>query len=217
MVTATVVVLTVIVAVLGALVIGLLRSHAEILRRLHELGADVYEDGAAGGTEAGPTPVGLTTVSRARAPTRAPTDQVNDIQGVSPDGRAVAVSLVGDAPSLLAFLSSGCTTCADIWSAIDDLRPDQLPVEDMRIVAVTRDAAQESPAAIARLAPARHTTLMSSAAWHRFDVPGSPYFVLLDTAGRVVGEGASAAWSQVVALLERARVDGVLGLESPRP
>jgi hypothetical protein len=81
----------------------------------------------------------------------------------------------------------------------------------MRIVAVTRDAAHESPAAVARLAPAHHTTLMSSEAWHDFDVPGSPYFVLLDTGGRVVGEGASASWSQVVALLERARTDGALG------
>jgi hypothetical protein len=210
-----VVVLTVVVGVLGVLVIGLLRSHAEILRRLHDLGADVYEEGQA--TDPGPTPVGLTAVNRpSSAPRRTAGDPTSDIQGVTPDGRAVAVSLVGDTPSLLAFLSSGCTTCAEIWEALDDLRRDDLPVDDMRIVAVTRDAAQESPAAIARLAPAHHTTLMSSAAWHHFDVPGSPYFVLLDTAGRIVGEGASGSWSQVMALLERARADGVL-LESPRP
>jgi hypothetical protein len=214
MVTAMVVLLTVVVAVLGALVVGLLRSHAEILRRLHDLGADVYDDRA---THSGPTPVGLTAVSRpSDAPERRRGDHTSDIQGVTPDGRAAAVSLAGDSPSLLAFLSSGCTTCADIWGALDGMRPDELPVASMRIVAVTQDAAQESPAAVARLAPARHTTLMSSAAWRHFDVPGSPYFVLLDTGGRVVGEGASASWSQVVAMLERARVDGVLGLESPR-
>jgi hypothetical protein len=211
-----VVVLTVTVAVLGVLVIGLLRSHAEILRRLHDLGADVYDDGAGAREPAGPAPVELTTANRPSPAPRRDAGRVSDIQGVTPDGRAVGVSLVGGTPSLLAFLSSGCTTCADIWDAMGDLRPDDLPVEDMRIVAVTRDAAHESPAAVARLASARHTTVMSSAAWHHFDVPGSPYFVLLDTAGRVVGEGASTSWTQVSALLARARADGVLGLESPR-
>jgi hypothetical protein len=155
MVTAMVVLLTVLVAVLGVLVIGLLRSHAEILRRLHDLGADVYEDRAMG---PGPTPVGLTAVNRpSSAPERTPGDRTSDIQGVTPAGRAAAVSLVGDTPSLLAFLSSGCTTCADIWAALDGLQPDDLPVEGIRIVAVTRDATHESPAAIARLAPAHHT------------------------------------------------------------
>ena len=41
---ALVILLGLAVAVLGVLVIGLLRSHAEILRRLHELGAGVYDD-----------------------------------------------------------------------------------------------------------------------------------------------------------------------------
>ena len=35
-----------VIAVLGVLVVGLLRSHAEILRRLHELGAGVYDEEA---------------------------------------------------------------------------------------------------------------------------------------------------------------------------
>ena len=35
-----------VIAVLGVLVVGLLRSHAEVLRRLHELGAGVYDEDA---------------------------------------------------------------------------------------------------------------------------------------------------------------------------
>ena len=46
--TALVVVLALAVAVLGVLVVGLLRTHAEILRRLSELGAGVYDDTDAG-------------------------------------------------------------------------------------------------------------------------------------------------------------------------
>ena len=34
---------SVVLALLIALVIGLLRTHAEVLRRLHELGAGIYE------------------------------------------------------------------------------------------------------------------------------------------------------------------------------
>ena len=40
--TVSVIVLGIAVALLGVLVVGLLRSHAEVLRRLHELGAGVY-------------------------------------------------------------------------------------------------------------------------------------------------------------------------------
>ncbi len=42
--TALVVALTAVVALLSLLVVGLLRSHAEILRRLHELGAGLDPD-----------------------------------------------------------------------------------------------------------------------------------------------------------------------------
>ena len=40
---ALVTLLAIAVGLLGVLVVGLLRSHAEVLRRLHELGAGVYE------------------------------------------------------------------------------------------------------------------------------------------------------------------------------
>jgi hypothetical protein len=50
---------------------------------------------------------------------------------------------------------------------------------------------------------------MSSQAWSDYEVPGSPFFVLVDTAeGRRNGEGVANHLSQVVELVERARADG---------
>ncbi len=49
---------------------------------------------------------------------------------------------------------------------------------------------------------------MSSAAWTDYQVPGSPYFVLVDgTEGRVRGEGTGANWDQVKNLLRQADDD----------
>jgi hypothetical protein len=49
------------VALLAVLVLGLLRSHALILRALHELGAglELEKDAAAAGRGASPRPVGV--------------------------------------------------------------------------------------------------------------------------------------------------------------
>jgi hypothetical protein len=49
---------------------------------------------------------------------------------------------------------------------------------------------------------------MSSAAWEAYQVPGSPYFVLVDgVAGRVEGEGTGATWPQVRNLIVQAGGD----------
>jgi hypothetical protein len=56
-VTAVVVALAVVVGVLAVLVVGLLRSHAEILKRLHVLGAGLDDAGSpAAGRPAPPRP-----------------------------------------------------------------------------------------------------------------------------------------------------------------
>ena len=78
---------------------------------------------------------------------------------------------------------------------------------------VTRGPEEESPAAVAELAPAGVTTVMSTAAWDAYDVPVSPYFLLVDGAHGVVGEGASASWSQVVDLLAKAAADAGLQID----
>ena len=41
--------------------------------------------------------------------------------GVTPTGDAVKLALTGS-PTLLAFLSSGCTSCAGFWGTLGDRR-----------------------------------------------------------------------------------------------
>jgi hypothetical protein len=49
---------------------------------------------------------------------------------------------------------------------------------------------------------------MSTDAWGDYEVPGSPFFVLVDgSASRRIGEGVANHFSQVVELVRRAQVD----------
>jgi hypothetical protein len=50
---------------------------------------------------------------------------------------------------------------------------------------------------------------MSTRAWSDYEVPGSPFFVLVDgPEGRRVGEGVANQLSQVAELVRRSTVDG---------
>ncbi len=191
--TAAVVTLAVAVALLTVLVIGLLRSHAEILKALHELGAGLELDApvtAAGVVEPRRVPAGATPTA---------------LVGQSLDGELVALPLVGRGDTLIAFLSSGCTTCQDFWQVFRQ-GVTEVP-GDARLVVVTKGLEQESPAELEQRAPTGLAMVLSTEAWDGFGVPGSPYFAYLDDAGRVVGEGSAGSWLQVVQLLGQARAD----------
>jgi hypothetical protein len=185
------------IALLALLVAGLLRSHAEILRRLHDLGAGLEPAG-------GSTPVAL---DGTRLPGRADRP-AHDISGVTPDDEGVAVGVVGtDQPTLLAFLTSGCLTCEGFWSAFGDPARRVLP-GGTRLVVVTKGPEHESESRIRELAGANLVVVMSSRAWDDYDVPVAPYFVHVDgAAGEVRGEGAAQTWEQLVGLLDRALAD----------
>ena len=199
--TAVVVGLALAVLALGVLVAGLLRSHAEILKALHELGAGLELDREAG---PGPVPVTIDGV----VPPRAPGAQAPEaLLGSTLDGEEVAVPLRGNRATLLAFLSSGCTTCKEFWGAFRD-GVTAVP-GDARLVVVTRDLAEESPSALRKLASEDLPVFASTATWDGLDVPGSPYFVLVDAGGQVIGEGSGASWPQVVDLLGQAHADAV--------
>src|SRR5580658_6453260 len=109
---ALIVVLTVVVVLLAVLVAGLLRSHADILRALHSLGAGVGDPALAGETAPGsgsvPAPVTMgPPLPRERSSASAPT-----VVGMTPAGDALALSVAtAGRLTLLAFLSSGCSTC----------------------------------------------------------------------------------------------------------
>jgi len=192
--------LAVVVALLALLVAGLLRTHAEIIRGLHELGVDL-DPGAHRAS------AGLSVVPAPRSDSRAAVD----VAGESPAGDAVSIGVAGSAdPTLLAFLTSGCLTCAGFWEAFD--RPDELAVPgDARLVVVTKSGGNESVSKLRTLAPATVPVVMSTEAWESYDVPVAPYFVYVDgPSGEVVGEGAASTWEQVVSLLSQALEDAGL-------
>lgn len=192
--TALVVALGLLVLLLGALVVGLLRSHAEILRALHGLGVDLSPTGA----DALPRPVAGPLGAGATVPA--------SVSGLDPNGGAVSVALVGEGRlTLLGFLSSGCLTCRPMWEAMGGSGT-TIP-GGARPVAVTKGPHEESPASVRALASSELTTVMSSEAWASFAVPGSPYFVLVDGRGRIVGEGTASTWTRVLELLAEALAD----------
>jgi hypothetical protein len=78
-----------------------------------------------------------------------------------------------------------------------------------RLLVVVRDLDEESESELRGRRPAAVPVVCSTAGWDALDVPGSPYFVLVQD-GRVVGEGAGASWPQVVNLLTQASADAAL-------
>jgi hypothetical protein len=196
--TALVVGLALAVLILGVLVAGLLRSHAEILKALHELGAGLELDRTGDGR--GPVPV---TIDGVIPPRPADAAAPDTLSGSTLDGEAVAYSLRG-APTLLAFLSSGCTTCQTFWSVFRKGIP-AVPA-GAQVLVVVRDLVEESESALRERAPRDVPLVVSTQVWDTLDVPGSPYFVLVQD-GRVVGEGSGASWPQVVDLLGQAHAD----------
>jgi hypothetical protein len=216
---AVVAVLAVAVAVLTLLVLGLLRSHADILQRLHELdgGAEGGTNAAAGVSPAAARPAGPRTVSRAEVntfpqvpapPEREGFTDSRDLVGVGVDDDALTIRVTGvEHRTLVAFLSGSCLTCQRFWDAFQKPQKLGLP-RDVRPVIVTKGPEQESPAAIARVAPSAVPVVMDSRAWEAYDVPGSPYFVLVDgRSGQVQGEGTGIDWNQVKGLLTQVQDD----------
>ena len=183
---------TVLLALLVLLVAGLLRSHAEILRRLGP-GAESH-----GGDDDAvlPDPPAVIT-------TRAPAD----IAGTTLEGDAVKVSLGAAAPpTLVAFLTSGCAVCGNFWDDMRRGRHAEHLGADMRLVVVTKDTSHESPSKLERLRPEDVPLVMSTAAWDAHRVPAAPYFVYVE-GGLVQGEGSATTWKQIASLLRDAEHD----------
>jgi len=205
--TALVVALGVVVLILAVLVAGLLRSHADILRALHELGVTEADLGTDGSTTPAGAPEFKTQpgVPQPRSTEGEPT--AHDIVGLTPTGGAARAAVTATRhTTLLAFLSSGCLTCRDFWDAFAGKL--DLPGSDTRLVVITQGPEHESPAAVASLAPDDVTVLMSSEAWNDYGIPVSPYFLLVDgPSGSVIGEGAASTWDSVVGMLDRSMAD----------
>ena len=172
--------LALLVLFLSMLVVGLLRSHAEILRRLDKLGVRLDDDHQGSQDLMAVTPKPERSV-------------VADIVGIDPNGEPVVVSpAIGADPTLLAFLSTSCSSCTLFWESIDS---SSLSVGNVsyRVVVVTLGEGDESPTRASSLRRGSADVVMSSEAWKQYEVPGAPYFVLVDPVrGLVVGEGTSS-------------------------
>jgi hypothetical protein len=181
---------TLVIVLLTVLVAGLLRSHADILRRLQALD---------GGADNGPPSASQLELAPRRGRRAA------DIDGVSLSDEIVHIAIDGvQHRTLLAFLSSGCVTCREFWAAFADESSLGL-APDTRVVVVTKDPSEESVSAIRSLAPRDIAVVMTSDAWTNYDVPGSPYFVLVNgRTARVEGEGTGATWEHVRNLIGHA-------------
>ena len=211
--TVVVVLLAIAVGVLALLVFGLLRTHAEILRALDRAGISLdVEETASSSTEVVPE---RTEVGASADPSSA-----HDLVGTVPAGGPTKIAVTGVAHfTLLAFLSPGCRTCKQFWDAF--AAPDlELPGGNTRLVIVGQDPAHDSESAMAELVPPGVKAVLSSAAWEDYEVPGSPYFALVDGVdGRVVGAGSALRWEQLRDLLQQALDDAGLadqpGLQAP--
>ncbi len=183
------------IILLAVLVVGLLRSNADVMRALHELGAGEPGNDAS---------------SRRRHQHRAPTRQgaSPDIAGSTLTGSAVHVGITGaQHPTLLAFLSTGCSACVGLW---EELAAGVGPIgrDDTRLVVVTKGAEAESESRLRELAPKDVPLIQSTEAWVEYEVPVSPYFVLVDgPSGSVIGEGSAGSWGQVSSLMSQALAD----------
>lgn len=201
--TALVAVQTAILALLCVLVLGLLRAYATVLRRLHEL--------EGGGAPPFRTVAGVPSPGRARtggnkgADKDAVAGNGADIAGTGLAGEIAAVRVIDvEHDTVLAFLSSGCTACGAFWEELADPASLGLPL-GARLLVITRDPDEESPAMLAQLCPPGLDLIQSSAAWEDYAVPGSPYVAVVHgPSGRVLGAGSAASMKQLAGLMAQA-------------
>jgi hypothetical protein len=193
---------TITLALLAVVVVGLLRSHAEILRRLPGEDPPGHREvpvrRAATGSDVIAVPDHLPEPRETQT-------EVVDIEGTTLDGASVVLA-PARTDTLIAFLSSGCLTCQTFW---DGMRSQRSPLPgDSRLVIVVKDPELESPWRLRELAPADVPVVMSSKAWADYAVPMSPYFLFVSGAtGTVRSEGAASSWEQVRSLLRDAIED----------
>jgi len=187
---------TFVLVLLTLLVAGLLRSHAEILRRI----AETEGTSLAGAPDL--------------PPGRDQATPATDVAGTTPHGDAVKVAVTGlRENTLLAFLSTGCLPCVPLWRSLSSPNPPVFP-DRTRLVLLTKDRSHESVSKLRELAPEGTQVVMSSAAWEHYGVKGSPYFIYVDGAsGHVHSEGTAGSWEQVLSLLQDALLDAGPGRE----
>ncbi|MFC2176833.1 hypothetical protein ACFLRH_00285 [Actinomycetota bacterium] len=169
----------VVIGLLGILVVGLLRRNAAILRE--------FEEGKA--VTGGPGRAGTGALAR-------------DIAGVGLNGQIVGVRVrEPDRPTLLAFMSTTCSTCNHFWRGFGDAEM-LATLGSTRLIIITYGDGHERPAAIAEVAPPDVPLVMSSIAWQTYDVPSSPHFVMISEAtGLITAKASAPNWDEMLQLI----------------
>ncbi len=207
---------TAVLVVLCVLVAGLLRAYAELLRRLHALDGGGQTDAS----ETAPAPfavVDQVTAPRTYRPEgRDEWSAGHDVEGTTLDGEVAIARVVGaEQDTLLAFLSSGCAGCMGFWDELAAPGRWALPAGS-RLLVVAQDEHEESVSLLGDLCPPGVDLVMSGQAWKDYDVPGSPYVVVVDgPTGRVKGEGSGTSFSQMSALVAQAAGDASARVRKP--
>jgi hypothetical protein len=203
--TAIVVVETIVLGLLAVIVVALLRSHAEILRRLPADAPQAPHNATAPDDPTIPVylpqPTGSVTVA-------------HDIAGSTLEGEVATISMTSGTDTLVTFLSTGCLTCRSFWQGLREGAAATLPGLP-RVIVVVKDRELESPSKLRELAPNGLPVLYSSEAWSDFGISMSPYFCFVDgRTGAVRFEGAATSWPQVASLLRDALLDEELAAET---
>ena len=103
-------------------------------RGLHSLGAGVGDPATDTGNPSVPNSL---SPSAPPLPGERNSVSVFDLSGATPSGDVVSLSVAGvEHLTLIAFLSSGCSSCAGIWKAMVQ-SPEELPAE-VRLVVATK-------------------------------------------------------------------------------
>jgi hypothetical protein len=179
---AAVVALAVAVALLGILVASMRRAQAGLGRRLDELSGSMPLQGPA-------APPRASLVGR----------PANPPVGVDVAGETFEVRWDRQRRDVVAFLTSGCSTCRPFW---DELAGGPPALGGAGLVVVTPDPSTESRRTIAAMAPPGLRVVMSSAAWIAYGVRGAPWFAVVDN-GIVVAEGRADTWVELQRLAAR--------------
>ena len=189
------------VALLGGLVAALLHAQAHAARRIELLerraGREQRHHEAAARSSAVPDETPRPTATSEVVPT--PEGDAVDIRGVDADGAPVTIALeASESPTLVAFLSTNCGTCTSLWVRLrDEGLEDVAP--GVRPVVVTKDAEYENAERVRDLAgTSSMPVVLSGEAWNDYEVPGSPYLMLVSARpASVVAEGSVSRWDDL--------------------
>lgn len=105
----------------------------------------------------------------------------------------------GDGTTVLAFLTSGCSTCRPLWGP---LAAGERPA-GAEVVVVTPDAGGEDRRQVSGLAGDGVAVVMSTQAWLAYAAAGAPWVAVV-RAGVVVAEGRPDGWAALERLVRSA-------------